>query len=554
MPIVLRAWLPAVMLALAGGCDPGNGDNSDPLPLPSGGAGGGGGEQVGGGGSPSNGGSGGIGPSGGGGEGGQVSTGGGGSGEGACDSGGPVLETAGATDAYLLKGTLLLPGGPTEGELLIAGNLIACVGASCSGEPEADGATVIDTKGVIAPGLIDAHNHILFDIFDEDDWAPTQTYTNHDQWPNDDRYGAMVDAKQYLAGEGSSPVDFGCELDKYGEIKALVAGTTSVQGSPGATNRGCYRTVARTIDQTYNGLPDDNMQTATVFPSTSSADGVCNNFNDGDTTAYVIHIGEGVDATARDEFNDLFTVTSTDGCLYDDKTTIVHGTALDDAQLTTMGDNGMSLVWSPRSNVFLYGAGTDTSKTTNIPKALAEGINVAIAPDWSIGGSQNMLDELRYADFVDDAEFGNMLDSRDLFEMATSHAAIALGVEAYVGSLVEGKRADIAVFLPSGADPYEAVLAASPREVTLVFVDGRLLYGDADLVDVGPSDGICETVDMCCRDKFLCIAQSGGSAADMLGQTLADIQQALGDAMTDYDDLNLTEWDFAPITPVVKCP
>ena len=107
----------------------------------------------------------------------------------------------------------------------------------------------------------------------------------------------------------------------------------------------------------------------------------------------------------------------------------------------------MSLVWSPRSNVFLYGDGTDLTKTTNIATgARWKGINVASAPDWSIGGSQNMLDEMRFADEVDDARCGDLLTPRDIVDMVTINAAVALGVEPYLGSLVEGKRADIAVF------------------------------------------------------------------------------------------------------------
>lgn len=548
---VSRSIAYAFSLVAITACDLGNGDGSTPLPV-EGGQGQGASDT---GGTPSTGGGpqGGNGGNGGAGQGGQP-TGGGGSGEGACDTGGPVLESAGATDHYLLKGTLLLPSGPLDGELLIAGNTIACVGASCSSEPGAAGATVIDTNGVIAPGLIDAHNHILFDIFDEDDWSPQMSYSNHNQWPNDERYGAMVDAKQYLNGEAGSPLDLGCELDKYGELKALVAGTTSVQGSPGGSAKGCYRTLARSIDGQFNGLPADKMQTATVFPTTSSADGVCANFIDGDTTAYVVHIGEGTDTSAHNEFNTLGTVPTTDGCLYDPRTTIIHGVALDDTQLQTMATHDMSLVWSPRSNIFLYGAGTDMSKTANIPKVLQDGILVAIAPDWSIGGSQNMLDELRYANQVDDAEFGDILDAHEIVDMGTINAAKALHVDAYVGSLEEGKRADIAVFLPSGGNGYQAILDATPREVTLVFVDGRLLYGDADFVSNVPGDAVCETIDTCCRQKFLCAGQTGLTASDRLDQTYSDIAQILGDALTAYDQQDLTQWDFAPITPLVKCP
>jgi len=495
-----------------------------------------------------------------GGSGGNSSGGGGsGGGQGACDGGGPELETAGAEDRFLLRGTLLLPAGPLEGELLIEGDTITCAAASCSAEPGATGATVFDTNGIISPGLIDTHNHIQYDFLDEDDWSPTQTYTNHNQWGSDPRYVATVDAKQCLNDEAPCPLTaakqtLGCELLKYGETKALIAGTTSVFGSALTANKGCYGSIARTIDQSPNGLPDDKIQAATLFPQTSSADGVCTNFGDGDTTAYLIHIAEGVDQTARDEFDDLNTITTTDGCLLAPQTTIVHGAALLDAQLTTMAAEGMSLSWSPRSNIFLYGAGTDMTKTTDIPLALSKGITVALSPDWSLGGSVNLLDEMRYANQVDDAVFGDILDAQKLFEMVTVDAAQVLALEDTIGSLVVGQRADVSVFLPVVADPYEAILAAGPRDVTLVFVDGRLLYGDADLVSSVAADAVPETLDVCCREKFLAIGVTGRDPADKLEQTYAEFEGILQTAMVDFDELDISEWNFAPIAPLVKCP
>ncbi len=497
-----------------------------------------------------------VGGGGGGEVGGEAPTGGGGNGQGACDGGGPVIETAGANTKFLLKGTLLLPAGPLEGELLIEGEVITCAAASCSGEPGAAGATVIDTQGVISPGLLDAHNHIIYDVFDEDDWAPTEVYTNHNQWPNDERYGAMGDAKRYLNGEDGSPIDVGCEMDKYSETKGLIAGTTSIQASPGGTSRACYQSVARTIDTTHNDLPEDLMQTSVGMPSASTADGVCANFADGDTNCFVVHIAEGVDASAKNEFQSLFNAGATDGCLFDPRTTIIHGVALDDTQIETMATEGMQLVWSPQSNVFLYGGNTDLTKTANIPKYIEEGINIAIAPDWSLGGSQNMLDEMRFGDHVDDEQWGNILTAADLWQMATINAALALGVDTLLGSLEVGKRADVAVFLPAegSIDPYEAVLQATPREVTLVFLDGRLLYGDADLVSAVPANAISENIDICCRSKFLAIAETGGNPNDNLDQLFSEMSDTLETALQGYDDQNLTEWDFAPIAPLVKCP
>lgn len=219
------------------------------------------------------------------------------------------LLSVGEPGKVLLRGWVITPDQGFAGEVLIEGNLLTCVAQSCAGEPGAAAASVVDTHGIIMPGMIDTHNHILFDIFDEEDWSPTQAYDNHNQWTNESRYIAMLDAKQYLNGESGSPVNVNCEMNKYGELKALVAGTTAVAGAANPHNKICYRTVARTIDQTANGLCgtippqscEDRVQVNSIFPSSSSANGVCANFADGDTEAYFVHVGEGVDDVARFE-------------------------------------------------------------------------------------------------------------------------------------------------------------------------------------------------------------------------------------------------------------
>jgi hypothetical protein len=475
--------------------------------------------------------------------------GGGGSGPVTCGVG-PAAEivTPGPGPKLLLRGLVVTPDQAFEGEVLVTGDTIACAAPSCGA---AD--VVVDTHGIIFPGLIDAHNHILFDIFDETDWSPTQSYTNHNQWTNDARYGALVDCKQYLNGEGASTADRGCEMNKYGELKGLVAGTTSIVGAANPANRACYGSLARTIDQTPNGLGTDKIQVATLFPATSAADGVCSNFTSGKTDAYVIHVGEGVDQSALGELAKLGTITTADDCLYDPKTTIVHGAAFADPELTILGQHQMSLVWSPRSNVFLYGAGTDLTATADIPLAISKGINVALAPDWSIGGSQNLLDELRFADQVDNSAWGDQLTPQMLVQMVTTHAAHALGLDAVIGSIAVGKKADLMVIGGDPCSPYDALLAATPAQVRMVLVGGKVLYGDAALKTLGPAAPGCEDLDVCGTPKFACVAQANGTATDKLGQTLAEIQTALGDEITAYDALNLTAWKFAPITPVVRC-
>src|SRR6202042_803357 len=100
---------------------------------------------------------------------------------------------------------------------------------------------------------------------------------------------------------------------------------------------------------------------------------------------------------------------------------ITHGVAFGANEFSIMANAGMRLTWSPHSNVSLYDA------TTNIPLAVAAGVEIALAPAWSMGGSQNMLEELRFARDYDVAHFGKLFTSKDLLTMVTTTPSKILG-------------------------------------------------------------------------------------------------------------------------------
>jgi len=464
-----------------------------------------------------------------------------------CPGNGPSV-TLGAGSALLLRGTVVTPATAFAGEVLVVGDTIACAAASCAGQAGADTASIVQTNGLIFPGLIDTHNFTLFDAFDQDDWAPTQLYDNHNDWTNEARYGAMVDAKQYLSSEGTSPVDYRCELDKYSEIKALIAGTTSMVSNVGAINLACYGSLVRSIDTTVNDLGSDQIQTGVLFPTATIANNVCAKFSDSSTDAYLVNIAEGTNLSARDEFFDLGTVSNPDYCLYAPQTAIVHGTALLDAELTTMAAAGMNLVWTPRSDDLLYGA------TADVPLARGKGITVALGAHWSITGSPNLLDELRYADQVDNTSFNDVLAAQDLVQMVTTNAAQVLGLDGVIGSIEVGRKADLTVIAGACATPWASLRGARPDDVRLVLVGGVPLYGDPSLQAIAPATPGCEALDVCGTPKFICVAEAGGTPTNKFGQTLAEIVAALGAAFTAYDALDLSQWNFAPIAPLVDCP
>ncbi len=476
-----------------------------------------------------------------------------------ADGSGPTI-VAGAPDRFLLLGTIVTPDEIVDGAVLVEGNLITCVGpaATCAAMPGASGATTIQAAGVIAPGLIDTHNHILFDMFDDDDWFPAQQYQNHDQWTAEPRYKAMLDVKQCLVNDaqgkpawcartpyGTSAGSLRCEADKWGELKGLIAGTTSIVGLAGTT-AACFSSLARSIDASQNGLGQDKIQTSALFPP-SNPSAVCQNFASGATDAYLVHAGEGTDAKALAELATLGSSTTPAGCLYAPQTTITHGTAFTAHEFAIMAQAGMKLTWSPRSNVSLYGT------TTDIPTALDAGVVVALAPDWSMGGSQNLLDELRFANTWDDANWNDRLSAHDLVAMATANGAKVLALDDKLGHVAAGHLADLAVFAGDVTAPYDAILAARPPQVRLVMVDGVVRYGDAVLAAAGPPQPGCETISVCGVSKFLCAAEA--TTANKLGQTSVEIEAALQQAMIAADQATPGDgFSFAPLAPLVTCP
>jgi 5-methylthioadenosine/S-adenosylhomocysteine deaminase len=86
---------------------------------------------------------------------------------------------------------------------------------------------------------------------------------------------------------------------------------------------------------------------------------------------------------------------------------------------------------------------------------------------------------------------GNVLTNERLFRMVTIDAAKALGVDAQLGSLEVGKRADLAIVGGDPGDPYTSIVNLRPNAVQLVMVDGHFLYGDAPLVAAGPAAPGC---------------------------------------------------------------
>ena len=209
------------------------------------------------------------------------------------------------------------------------------------------------------------------------------------------------------------------------------------------------------------------------------------------------HVAEGIDVMAHNEFVCLGPADH-DHDIVESKTAFVQGVALGPTDFATMAAAGSSLVWSPRSNLALYG------NTAEVSVAARLGVRIALGTDWIVTGSMNLLRELQCADRFNANSLGHFFTDEQLWRMVTIDAARALAFDGEIGLLAPGKVADVAIFDGSAHDGFRAVIDAQAQDVALVLRGGRALYGDAAVVSALASG--CDDVDVCSSAKKVCVA------------------------------------------------
>jgi len=183
---------------------------------------------------------------------------------------------------------------------------------------------------------------------------------------------------------------------------------------------------------------------------------------------------------------------------------------------------GPGLIWSPRSNVSLYG------DTARVATAARLGVTIALGTDWVVSGSMNLLRELRCADQFDSDYLNDFFEDRDLWRMVTARPAELAAMDDVIGTIAPGTVADIAIFDGSLSPTYRAVINAGAPEWRWSCGAGTTLYGDTELVEAlrgGAAD--CDPLDVCGRAKKVCLVSE-------IGQTLPQLQIAVGDAYPLY--------------------
>jgi cytosine/adenosine deaminase-related metal-dependent hydrolase len=403
-----------------------------------------------------------------------------------------------------------------EGDLLLVGSMIAGVGKGLRASP---GAEVIDCRGkAILPGLIQAHVHlcqVLFrnhaDGFELLDWLQKRI------WPLE----AAHDARS---------LRFSARL---GIAELLLGGTTAVldmatvhhteQVFLAAEESGLRYTGGKALMDQGRGLPPGLLdQTDTALAEAVALGRRWHGEAEGRLRhalcpRFVLSCSERllrgvVEIAARERWvihshasENLAEVALIKRTVGDDNAAYYHRLGLRGphvvlahcVHLTSreeglMARAGTHAVHCPGANLKL-GSGF-----APLPRLRRRGIPLALGADGA--PCNNTLDafrEMRLAATLPLPRFGpRSMPAVEVLEMATLGGARALGLEDQIGSLEEGKRADVTVvdlrrphLSPRGADLHATlVYGARGSDVTDVWVDGRQLVKGGALRSLDAAD------------------------------------------------------------------
>jgi cytosine/adenosine deaminase-related metal-dependent hydrolase len=295
--------------------------------------------------------------------------------------------------------------------------------------------TDVDLSGhLLLPGLINAHDHLEFNLFPRLGRGP---------WPNASAWAAEVHRPD------ESPVKEHLRVSKnvrliWGGIKNLLSGATTVaHHNPYEpfvfTDRFPVRVVKR-----YgwaHSLPfspdirDRWKRTPVRWP-------------------FIVHAAEGTDECAHREIPRLQEMG-----LLDRRAILVHAVGATQRELETIHRSGSSIVWCPSANLFTLGRTLPGTTITS-------GVPIALGTDSALTGCGDLIDEMQCA------KTAAALTEEQIYPLVTSSAARMLRLNTGQGMIRERGVADLVAVADQGQTPAEALLDLQPE---LVMARGRVM-------------------------------------------------------------------------------
>lgn len=355
---------------------------------------------------------------------------------------------------------------------------------------------VIDGKNMILmPGLVNAHTHIAMSLLrNYADDLPLHEWLNEKIWPieakmneEDIYWGSMITIAEMI----SSGTTTFCDMYDFMEMVAKAVDETGVRGvlSYGAIERPGQNDAKieryRNFYRNCHGMSDGRVRVmiAPHAPYTCSDEYILRLKALADELGVGIHIHlsetEKEVNDSRMEYGMSPIQRMNDIGLFDTPTIAAHCVHVDDTDIQIIKDKNVFPVNNPTSNLKL------ASGFAPVEKMLNAGILVALGTDGSSSNNNvNMFEEIHLASILNKAvnKDATSVSAYQVLEMATINGAKALGLAGEIGSIEEGKKADLILIntnkphlQPLNNEISAIAYSAQASDVDTVIVDGKIL-------------------------------------------------------------------------------
>jgi len=399
-----------------------------------------------------------------------------------------------------------------DGAIAISDGAIAAMGARSDIESQYQAGKRIDASGaLVLPGLINGHAHAamsLFRGFADDhtlnDWLQKYIFPAEAQNVTEDfvEWGTRLSMVEMIRGGITTYAD----MYYFEDAVARVTKEAGMRGILGETivdfPAPDHRTPAAALEYSQrfiNKWRDDPLVTPAVAPhsiytlSEANLQAACA-LARRNGVPILIHIAEAPFETAHSRSrHGLSPVAYLEriGLLGPDVVG-AHCVWVDSADIAALGHFDVGSVHSPSSNMKL------AAGVMPVVDMLAAGNRLGLATDGAASNnSQDLFDEMDLAAKLQKVSRMDprALPARQVLEMATIRGAHALHLEKQIGSLEEGKRADLIVVDTTGphATPMynvysQLVYALKGSDVKTVVIDGKLVMEDRRLLTLNEKE------------------------------------------------------------------
>ncbi|HVH25770.1 MAG TPA: amidohydrolase family protein [Vicinamibacterales bacterium] len=405
----------------------------------------------------------------------------------------------------------------TDGDVHVRNGDIVAVGRNL----RAPGASVLEGRNMIVmPGFVDTHWHMWTTYLrgmagdkTEDGYFPVTTAYGQVMRPEDMYYGTRLSAAEAIYS-GITTVNDDCHNVRTHEHAEQDIRALAESGLRGNWSYGSYRGVpagelrnlasVERLHQNWAKYSNDGLLTLGYswggVPSATAA---------GPAPAQAVENAvKEIEAARRLGLRISMHLASREGTppgqvqaqakhLGKDMV-LIHMLAATPDEMKLVAASGASISASPGSELRIgYGL-------TKACEFMDAGINVCVSVDTApLTGNCHMFGILKLLRNAENAkalsEF--KLSTRRALEMGTMAGARALGIEAKVGSLTPGKRADLimiqtnVITMGVFTDPTRMVVeAAEPSNVDTVMIDGRILKRGGKLTTLDPEQIVADAV------------------------------------------------------------